>query len=310
MSTGTEASRQALVPVDGLLLLNKPAGITSNRALQKVKRLLQAKKAGHTGSLDPAATGMLPLCFGEATKVCAYLLEADKTYRVTARLGEATNTGDGDGEITATADVPDLDRAAWERILARFCGEIGQIPPMFSALKQNGKRLYELARRGEVVEREARRVRIYDISLLEISAARLVCRVKCSKGTYIRTLIEDIARAAGTVAYTARLHRETVGDFLAADMLDLPSAEQVAEAGPDALRARLLPTDRALSSWPECQVSATAAKRFGEGQSVTAEPGGAEGLIRVYRSERRFIGVGWRSDDGKLAPRRIFKLAG
>jgi tRNA pseudouridine55 synthase len=308
--TSDESARPVAAPVDGLLLLNKPAGITSNQALQKVKRLLQAKKAGHTGSLDPAATGMLPLCFGEATKVCAYLLEVDKTYRVTARLGEATNTGDRDGEISATAEVPDLDRAAWEKILAQFCGETEQVPPMFSALKKDGKRLYELARKGQVVEREARRIRIDEISLLEISGTRLVLRVKCSKGTYIRTLVEDIARAAGTVAHTARLHRETVGDFQAEDMLDLPGAERVAEAGPDALRARLLPTDLALSSWPDYHIPEDAAERFCGGQAVAVASGGAEGLVRVYAGEERFLGVGQLGSDNLLAPRRIFRLAG
>jgi tRNA pseudouridine55 synthase len=308
--TSKISDRPTAVPVDGLLLLNKPAGITSNQALQKVKRLLQAKKAGHTGSLDPAATGMLPLCFGEATKVCAYLLEADKTYRVTARLGEATNTGDRDGEINATAEVPDLERCAWERILAQFCGETEQVPPMFSALKKDGKRLYELARKGQVVEREARRIRIDEISLLEISGTRLVLRVKCSKGTYIRTLVEDIAKAAGTVAYTARLHRETVGDFRAEDMLDLPGAERVAEAGPEALRARLLPTDLALSSWPDCHIPEDEAERFCGGQAVAVAADGAEGLVRVYAGEERFVGVGQLGSDGQLAPRRIFRLAG
>jgi tRNA pseudouridine55 synthase len=308
--TSKDSARPIAAPVDGLLLLNKPAGITSNQALQKVKRLLQAKKAGHTGSLDPAATGMLPLCFGEATKVCAYLLEADKTYRVTARLGEATNTGDRDGEISATAEVPDLDRAAWEKILAQFCGETEQVPPMFSALKKDGKRLYELARKGQVVEREARRIRIDEISLLEISGTRLVLRVECSKGTYIRTLVEDIAKAAGTVAHTARLHRETVGDFQAEDMLDLPGAERVAEAGPDALRARLLPTDLALSSWPDYHIPEDAAERFCGGQAVAVASGGAEGLVRVYAGEERFLGVGQLGSDSLLAPRRIFRLAG
>ncbi len=308
--TSKDSARPIAAPVDGLLLLNKPAGITSNQALQKVKRLLQAKKAGHTGSLDPAATGMLPLCFGEATKVCAYLLEADKTYRVTARLGEATNTGDRDGEISATAEVPDLERAAWEKILAQFCGETEQVPPMFSALKKDGKRLYELARKGQVVEREARRIRIDEISLLEISGTRLVLRVKCSKGTYIRTLVEDIAKAAGTVAHTARLHRETVGDFQAEDMLDLPGAERVAEAGPDALRARLLPTDLALSSWPDYHIPEDAAERFCGGQAVAVASGGAEGLVRVYAGEERFLGVGQLGSDSLLAPRRIFRLAG
>ena len=309
MRTINDGVRQAAAAVDGLLLLNKPAGITSNQALQRVKRLLQAKKAGHTGSLDPAATGMLPLCFGEATKVCAYLLEADKTYRVTARLGEQTNTGDGDGEITQTAEVPDLDRRSWEQILAQFCGDIDQVPPMYSALKKDGKRLYELARKGQVVDREARRIRIHDISLLEISATRLVCRVKCSKGTYIRTLIEDIAKAAGTVAHTARLHRESVGDFQAEDMLDLPGAEHLAEAGPDALRACLMPTDLALSSWPECHLPAAAAGRFCQGQAVPLAGGGAAGRVRVYTDDTRFLGVGSLTGDGMLVPRRIFRLA-
>ena len=308
--TTKDSARPIAAPVDGLLLLNKPAGITSNQALQKVKRLLQAKKAGHTGSLDPAATGMLPLCFGEATKVCAYLLEADKTYRVTARLGEATNTGDRDGEVSATADVPDLERRAWEQILAQFCGVTDQVPPMYSALKKDGKRLYELARKGQVVDREARRIRIDELHLLEISGSRLVLRVKCSKGTYIRTLVEDIAKAAGTLAYTARLHRETVGDFQAEDMLDLPGAERVAEAGPEALRARLLPTDLALSSWPDYHIPEDAAERFCGGQAVAVAGGGAEGLVRVYAGEERFVGVGQLGGDGQLAPRRIFRLVG
>lgn len=305
-----ESARSVAAPVDGLLLLNKPAGMTSNRALQRVKRLLQAKKAGHTGSLDPAATGMLPLCFGEATKVCAYLLEADKTYRVTARLGETTTTGDRDGEITGTAEVPDLGRGDWEQVLARFCGEIDQVPPMYSALKKGGKRLYELARQGQVVDREARRIRIHDLSLLEISGARLVLRVKCSKGTYVRTLVEDIARTAGTVAYTARLHRETVGDFQAEDMLDLPGAERLAEQRPDALRARLLPADVALSSWPDHHIAEDAAERFCGGQAVTAGSVGADVLVRVYGGDGRFLGVGRLGRDGMLAPRRIFRLAG
>ena len=240
-------------PVDGLLLLNKPAGITSNQALQKVKRLLNAKKAGHTGSLDPAATGMLPLCFGEATKVCAYLLDADKTYRVTARLGVATDTGDADGRETATADVPTLDRRGWENVLLEFRGDSKQVPPMYSALKKGGKRLYELARKGEVVDREPRDIRIHDIKLIEVSGKRLVFRVHCSKGTYVRTLVEDIARSAGTVAHTASLHRESVGDFRAEDMLDLSSAEFAAQTDPDALRERLLPADMALAGWPQRQ---------------------------------------------------------
>lgn len=300
-------SRQKPEVVNGLLLLNKPAGMTSNQALQKIKRLLKAKKAGHTGSLDPAATGMLPLCFGEATKICAYLLEADKTYRVTARLGEATDTGDADGQIVETAPVPDLGRDDWEKLISAFVGDTEQIPPMYSALKKDGRRLYELARKGEVVEREARPVRIDEISLLEISGTRLVFRVHCSKGTYIRTLVEDIAKSAGTVAHTARLHRETVGSFRAEDMLDMSGAEQAAEAGPAELRERLLPADAALPDWPECQITEADGERFCGGQAVASGIEGG-GLVKVYGAERRFLGIGELAGEGMLAPKRIFML--
>lgn len=303
MNVTTESSPTS---ADGLLLLNKPAGLTSNQALQKVKRLLKAKKAGHTGSLDPAATGMLPLCFGEATKVCAYLLEADKSYRVTALLGEATDTGDADGKAIAAADVPQLDDAAWERLLGGFVGQSEQIPPMYSALKKDGKRLYVLARRGEVVEREARPIRIDSIELLEAHGSRLVFRVHCSKGTYVRTLVEDIAKVAGTVAHTTGLHRETVGDFRADDMLDLAQAQQVAAGGPDALRQRLLPADFALARWPARHLETAAARRFVEGQAVDVEQNGEAGLIRVYQEGTGFLGVGEMTPAGKLAPRRIF----
>ncbi len=302
--------RSKVVAVDGLLLLNKPAGLTSNQALQKVKRLLQAKKAGHTGSLDPAATGMLPLCFGEATKVCAYLLAADKIYRVTAKLGEATDTGDADGTINETAAVPDLGVQDWEKIVAEFKGDSMQVPPMYSALKKDGKRLYELARKGQVVEREPRPITIHDISLLEFSGTRLVLTVHCSKGTYIRTLVEDIAKAAGTVAHTVRLHRESVGDFRAADMLDMDGAEQLAEDGPEALRERLQPADVALAAWSECQLDAAAGERFSGGQAVQVDIEGKAVLVRVYGENQRFLGVGELTGEGTVAPRRIFRLAG
>jgi tRNA pseudouridine55 synthase len=292
-------------PVDGLLLLNKPSGMTSNRALQVVRRLLNARKAGHTGSLDPAATGMLPLCFGEATKVCAYLLNADKSYRVTAKLGSMTDTGDGDGKETRTAAVPEMDAEAWNEILQGFCGESTQIPPMYSALKKDGKRLYELARKGETVEREPRPIRIDEISLLELAGTRLVFRVACSKGTYIRVLVEDIARKAGTLAYTARLHRESVGDFEGASMLDMAAVEALAEQGLEPLRAKLLPADVALAEMPAVSVDAEDAERFCGGQVVTAEAGQA-GLARVYEADKRFLGVGELSGDGQLAPRRVF----
>ena len=294
--------------VDGLLLLNKPSGMTSNRALQTVRRLLNAKKAGHTGSLDPSATGMLPLCFGEATKVCAFLLDADKTYRVTARLGTATSTGDADGgETVATAEVPELPFEEWDRVLQGFVGESMQVPPMYSALKKDGKRLYELARKGETVERVPRRVRIDEITLREAAGTRLVFRVTCSKGTYVRVLVEDIARKAGTVAHTLRLHRESVADFRAGDMIDLAAVEAQAEADRDALRASLLPPDRALLSLPAVVLGGAESSGFRAGQAVAVPQEGSTGLVRVYGPGNEFLGVGELSGDGELAPRRVFK---
>jgi tRNA pseudouridine55 synthase len=289
------------------LLLNKPAGLTSNQALQKVKRLLRAKKAGHTGSLDPAATGMLPLCFGEATKVCAFLLDADKTYRVTARLGVSTDTGDADGQDLESAAVPELSSGEWLELLESFLGESTQVPPMYSALKKDGKRLYELARRGEVVEREPRPIRIDAIELLEIAGNRLVFRVRCSKGTYIRSLVEDIAAKAGTVAHTARLHRETVGAFKATDMLDLGGLEAAAESGTDELRARLLPPDVALEELPAVVVDEHDSAKFSSGQEILASQPTTEGLVRVYGAANEFFGVGLLSVDGTLAPKRVFR---
>ena len=305
---GPQWARRPKDVVDGLLLLNKPSGMTSNRALQSVKRLLNAKKAGHTGSLDPAATGMLPLCFGEATKVCPYLLNADKTYRVTARLGSATDTGDADGEEIATASVPDLLADDWGVILQAFVGESMQIPPMYSALRRDGKRLYELARKGETVERQPRPISIHEIRILECAGARLVFRVACSKGTYIRTLVEDIARRAGTVAHTARLHRESVGHFRSEDMLDLAAVKALAEDGPLALRERLLPPDVALADFPTVKLDESAGQRFIDGQPVAVAAESGIGLARVYGAGHRFLGVGELAGEGQLAPRRIFLM--
>jgi tRNA pseudouridine55 synthase len=294
--------------VDGVLLLNKPAGLTSNQALQRVKRLYRAKKAGHTGSLDPAATGMLPVCFGEATKVCAFLLDADKSYRVTARLGSKTDTGDATGTETESAPVPGLGAGEWRGLLESFLGESLQVPPMYSALKQGGKRLYELARKGETVERQPRPIRIDAIELLEIAGTRLVFRVHCSKGTYIRTLVEDIAEKAGTVAHTASLHRETVGAFQAADMLDMGALEADAEAGGGDLQGRLLPPDAALEGFPALELAVADAAKFAAGQEISLPGPQAESLVRVYDEARVFKGVGELSADGRLAPKRVFHV--
>lgn len=302
----TDTPRRRAEPIDGLLLLNKPAGLTSNQALQRVKRLLNARKAGHTGSLDPAATGMLPLCFGEATKVCPYLLNADKTYRVTARLGIATDTGDADGKEIDRCDVPAKSSEEWAKVLQTFMGESEQIPPMYSALKKNGKRLYELARKGITVERDCRPVRIDEIELLEAAGTRLVFRVRCSKGTYIRVLVEDIARSVGTVAHTAKLHREVVGDFQEVDMLDLSALEADAADGAAVLQRRLMAPDMALTGLPAVTVSADDGQRFCMGQALDGQDSELSGLVRVYDNEPRFLGVGEVSTAGTIVPKRVF----
>jgi tRNA pseudouridine55 synthase len=252
---------------------------------------------------------MLPLCFGEATKICAYLLEADKTYRVCAKLGEATDTGDADGQQVGAAPVPALSNDDWRTILAGFTGNIRQIPPMYSALKKDGKRLYELARQGQIVQRESRPVRIHRIDFLEQNGTRLVFRVNCSKGTYVRTLVEDVARVAGTLAHTTGLHREKVGNFEAGDMLDMQSAERAAESGVDALHKHLLPAESALAHWPQVRISQSDADRFCGGQRVRLDGAGpgATGLVCVYRDDGRFTGIGEIGDDGDLAPRRVFR---
>ena len=302
----SDPGRRRTEPVDGLLLLNKPAGLSSNQALQRVKRLLNARKGGHTGSLDPAATGMLPLCFGEATKVCPYLLNADKTYRVTAKLGIATDTGDADGKEINSLDVPMKSSEEWAEVLHSFLGESEQVPPMYSALKKNGKRLYQLARQGVTVERDPRPIRIDEIELIEAAGMRLVFRVRCSKGTYIRVLVEDIARTVGTVAHTARLHREVVGEFEAKDMLDLSALEAEAAKGPSILQKRLMAPDIALAGFPAITVNADDGQRFSMGQALDGPEAAVSGLVRVYNDEPRFLGVGELLDDGTIAPRRVF----
>src|SRR5690606_28398173 len=239
--------------VRGILLLDKPAGLTSNQALQRAKRLYRAAKAGHTGSLDPLATGMLPICFGSATKLAAYLLDAAKTYSVTARLGIATDTADADGRVIGGDEGVQPDEASVRRALESFVGEIEQIPPMYSALKRDGQRRYDLARRGIVVDREPRRARIHEIALDDYACRLLRFTVKCSKGTYVRTLVTDIAKALGTLAHVAALRRLAVEPFAGREMVTLERLEQLAADGPAALDALLLPAESALSGWPKVE---------------------------------------------------------
>lgn len=296
-------------PVNGIILLDKPEGITSNKALQRVKSIFFAQKAGHTGSLDPLATGMLPICFGEATKVSNYLLDADKRYRFSCQLGVVTNTGDAEGEVIDQHVVPELDEAAIESILQDFRGTIQQIPPMFSALKHKGERLYDLARQGIEVERAPRTVNIHELTLLNYSDGVLELEAECSKGTYIRTLAEDIGAAIGCGAHVIQLRRLTVGPFQdSAAMVTLEQLETLLEENRDELNRLLLPIDAALMHWPDVRLNADLSYYLLQGQPVQVPKAPSRGWVRLYNADKDiFLGVGQISDDGKVAPKRLFQ---
>lgn len=293
--------------VNGVLVLDKPRGMSSNQALQKVRWLLNAEKAGHTGSLDPLATGVLPLCFGEATKFSQYLLDADKAYETVARLGITTTTGDAEGEIVEESAVT-VGREALEAVLPRFRGEIEQVPPMYSALKKDGQPLYKLARAGEVVEREARSVTIARLDLLAFESPDATLSVACSKGTYIRTLVEDIGQVLGCGAHVAALRRTQAGPFALSQAITLEELEKAhAEGGNEALDRFLLPVDAGLEHWPLLQLSEHSAYYWLHGQPVRAPEAPKFGLLRVQDHEGRFIGIGEVTDDGRIAPRRLIR---
>jgi len=292
--------------VHGVLLLDKPAGMTSNDALQQVKRLLRAHKAGHTGSLDPMATGLLPLCLGEATKVSAFLLDADKQYRFTVRLGERTDSGDADGRVLATRAVEGIDRAMIEGALADLRGEIEQIPPMHSAVKQGGKPLYEYAHRGETVERDARPTTIHRIDLAAFDGCDVTLDVHCAKGTYVRTLADDLGEALGCGGHIVWLRRTGAGPFRSPEMVSLETLRaRAAEGGAEALDAYLEPIDAALSDWPRVDVSADVADFLRQGQGVQVPKSPASGLLRLYERDGGFIGMGRVLDDGRVGPKRL-----
>ncbi|MDZ3995355.1 tRNA pseudouridine(55) synthase TruB [Pseudomonas sp. Teo4] len=293
--------------VSGIILLDKPLGFTSNAALQKVRWLLNAEKAGHTGSLDPLASGVLPLCFGEATKFSQYLLDSDKGYETVMQLGQTTSTGDAEGEVLKTRDVT-VGRADIEALLPRFRGQISQVPPMYSALKRDGQPLYKLARAGEVVEREARSVTIGRLELLECEGTRARLTVGCSKGTYIRTLVEDIGEALGCGAYVAELRRTQAGPFELAQTVTLDELEQAhAEGGNEALDRFLMPSDSGLQDWPLVRLSEHSAFYWLHGQAVRAPDAPQFGMVRVQDHNARFIGIGEVSEDGRIAPRRLIR---
>lgn len=292
--------------VHGILLLDKPIDITSNAALQKVKRLFSAKKAGHTGSLDPLATGMLPLCFGEATKFSQFLLESDKTYHVVVKLGVQTTTGDAEGEVVATAPVVDVTTDRIEQVMKTFLGEIEQVPPMYSAIKHQGKPLYELARRGIEVAREPRRIRIFSIKLEQLKQDECTFSVHCSKGTYIRTLAEDIGRALGCGGHVIALRRLTVMPYGNAQMYTLSTLEAIAETtGYEGLAACLLPVETAVQVYPAVKLSTSAAFYLRMGQPVRAPFTLDTPLVRLFTEDARFLGVGEVMSDGRVKPHRL-----
>jgi len=290
-------------PVSGILLLDKPAGASSNGVLQRVRWLFKAQKAGHTGSLDPLATGMLPICFGEATKLSGYLLDADKCYTVTAQLGTATTTGDAEGEVVEHGS---LDPRSFVDAAQDFVGEIEQIPPMYSAVKHQGRRLYELARAGETVERKRRRICIHAIDLIDQTTESVTLSVSCSKGTYIRTLVEDIAKAAGGCAHVAALHRTQAGPFEGA----MVSMDQIESLSDDvaALDQLLLPATTAVVDWPTVHVNADSAYFLRRGQAVQVPKAPTEGLVAMLGPGNDLIGIGEILDDGRVGPRRVMAL--
>ncbi|RKZ49024.1 MAG: tRNA pseudouridine(55) synthase TruB [Gammaproteobacteria bacterium] len=298
--------------VHGILLLDKPAGITSNDALQRIKRLYRAARAGHTGSLDKPATGMLPLCLGEATKISSYLLNADKTYVAVARLGEVTSTADAEGEVLETRQVPELNQELLEKVIAQFVGDIEQVPPMYSALKIDGQRLYKLAYQGLEVERKARPVTIKQIDLQHFDEDSFAIQVHCSKGTYIRTLIEDIGQALGCGAHVSSLRRLSTGPFKEAQMVSMETIEDLAKEGEDgdaALDQLLVPGDSALEHLAEVNLSEEMTYYLCLGQAVSVPQAPTDGLVRIYDHNHAFIGIGTILDDGRVAPKRILKTS-
>lgn len=302
--------RKKRVPVHGVLLLDKPAGLSSNDALVRAKRLLNAAKAGHTGTLDPFATGLLPLCFGEATKFAQDLLEADKIYETVVRLGVRTSTGDTEGEVLETReDLSDVTLARVEAVLQRFRGGIEQIPPMYSALKRDGKPLYEYARAGLTVERAARQVTIHSLELLELDGPLLRLRVACSKGTYIRVLGEDIGAALGCGAHLQALRRTEVGNL---SLKNATNLEQLTDLPEQERAAALAPIDALLSTFPALALPDELARRLLQGQRLAlgreeslALPA-VPGRVRVYRAgDGALLGTGQLKEFGVLAPERL-----
>jgi tRNA pseudouridine55 synthase len=298
------SKRKSGLNVHGIILLDKRLGVSSNKALQEVRRLFNANKAGHTGSLDPLATGLLPLCFGEATKVSALMLDDDKRYQVTMKLGVMTDTGDAEGQIIETKPVPALSSEQIQCCLEKFIGVQAQVPPMYSALKLNGKKLYELAREGITVEREPRQITIYELQLLKATVDTLTLDVACSKGTYIRSLAEDIGHDLGCGATVTALRRSQAGQFL---LKDAKTIEQLSALAHDELHANLIACDKPLENLPAVHLSEQQAKAISYGQDIDIDDQKRESDYRLY-ADGLFLGLGEYGINGKLHPKKLFNL--
>jgi len=288
--------------VDGVLLLDKPSGITSNAALQRAKRLLYARKGGHTGSLDPIATGLLPLCFGKSTKLASFFLNADKVYWARIKLGEMTDTGDSEGKVLAKKQV-DLAREVIEEALEGFKGEFDQTPPMYSAVKVNGQPLYRLARQGKEIDRAPRPVLVTRLELLELRREELEIELHCSHGFYVRGLAQDLGESLGCGAHVVALRRLRVADIDVERAVTISELENLKT--PTACREKLMPGDQALGHIPMVDLSVDAAFYLCRGQSVRAADLPSKGWVRLYSRDAGFLGIGAITDDGRVAPRRL-----
>jgi tRNA pseudouridine55 synthase len=293
--------------ITGIVIVDKPTGHSSNHILQQVKRLFDAKKAGHTGSLDPLASGVLPVCLGEATKLSGYLLDADKQYQVTCKLGITTDSGDADGEVINETPVPDFSEQQLRDILSAFIGEQDQVPPMFSALKHQGQPLYKLARQGIEIERKSRRIRIYDITLLDVGKDCFTLSVRCSKGTYIRTLVEDISHQLGCGGHVTMLRRTAVAGYVLKDAITLDQLKVLAEQDAQAsLDNTLVPAHEALPDWPVIALNEAMTKQLGFGQPVQTEQDFECANVRLFDYNGQFLGLGEMMPDGVVMPKRLF----
>jgi tRNA pseudouridine55 synthase len=289
--------------VNGVLLLDKPLGYSSNQALQKIKWLYQAEKAGHTGTLDPLATGLLPICLGEATKFAQYLTDADKSYIATIKLGVTTTTGDAEGEVVESRPV-DVTRQRFEGVCQQFLGEISQVPPMYSALKHEGKALYEYARKGMEIERKARQVQIMEIATLRFEGSVAEIAVTCSKGTYIRTLAEDIGRELACGAHLIALRRTATAGY---ELNEAYTLDQIEAMTLEQRDKNLMPVDSAIDDLPKVALNEDQAYYLQQGQAIWKAGKVPAGDCRLYDQEDRFIGLGYLQDDGKIAPKRLLQ---